>query len=232
MSDPAHNGDASGAGSPEPASTRRLSLRRRVQTLDAGEKRAGYITAGATAVVFFALLFPQRNVHPKPHTKPGPLTVVEILAMFLALALLIAIGTAIGRRASLGFALLLTGVAASGLTLILAVPYVGLFIWLIVRAHKTQLAAGVGPAARRRPTSTSSASPSGKARPSPSNQSRSKDVTSRRIARQRPERTTRTAWAPWRRSAEPESSVRRATEPSKRYTPPKRHPGEGRPGKP
>ncbi len=219
MPDPAHNGHGPNENSPVDGATDgdrsdrarrpRPSLSRTVRTLDAKEQRVGYVTAAGTAVVFAALLIPLRNTHPK---NPGPLSILEILFVFLGLAVLIAIGTAMRRRASLGFSLVLTGVATFGMTPILALPYLGVFIWLIVRAHRAQLAAAGNS------TSLDRSSP-GPGRTPPAGSPGARRRRSGEASQ------ARGGWGLWRRRAPEASTVRRAGTQSKRYTPPKRRPG-------
>ncbi len=228
MPDPAHNGHGPNEDSPGDGATDggradrtrrarrpRPSLSRTVRTLDAKEQRAGYVTAAGTAVVYAALLVPLRNTHTK---NPGPLSVLDILFVFLGLAVLIAVGTAMRRRASLGFSLVLTGVAAFGTTPILALPYLGVFVWLIVRAHRAQLAA----AGQSTSLDRSSSGP-GRTPPAASPGARRRGSGGASQARG--------GWGLWKRRAPEASTVRRAETQSKRYTPPKRRPGssQGRP---
>lgn len=176
---------------------------RRVQRIDSRERRMGYAAAIALALVFIVSLAP----HLHEHVTTSQIQPAEGLIIGLSLAALIAIGTAIGRRATLGFSVFLAGFAMLSLgSMLLALPFLAIAGWLVIRGYRAE---------------------HGKdGAPDPASQ-HGKDSANAAKSRVEPAKTKR--FSILKRSHKTKTGSPRANRgqprPNKRYTPPKPKPG-------
>lgn len=150
----------------EPSEERPLTeaeRRRRIHTIDATERRVGYLAAALGVVVAIAfnvghVIHPNEPITATPgkhRSCPSGYRLTELahhtyqcweifprsewverMVILLVLALAILVTVRIGRRAALAFTILITGVASE--TVITALPFLVAGGWLILRAWRTQ----------------------------------------------------------------------------------------------
>ncbi len=120
-----------------------------IDRIDARERRFGY-AAAAGALVFAVMIYAVETSNKHFHPVKNQFSPMTALVVGSAAAILLAVGTRIGRRAVLGFIALFTGFSFmnSG-GLFLALPFLLLAGMLLWRSHKTQRAAATSARASR-----------------------------------------------------------------------------------
>jgi hypothetical protein len=114
-----------------------VSNKWRVDRLDERERRFSFIAAAAAAALGIIIYVVQTSNHHFRLTK-GQLTPQTTLIVGLVAGALLLAATRLGRRAPVGFVALLTGAAFQNTSLLLALPFFALAIWILVRSYKVQ----------------------------------------------------------------------------------------------
>ena len=114
-----------------------ISNKWRVDRLDGRERRFSFIAAAVAAALGIIIYVVQTSNHHFRLAK-GQLTPQTILIVGLVAGVLLVAATRLGRRAPVGFVALLTGAAFQNSSLILALPFFALAIWILIRSYRVQ----------------------------------------------------------------------------------------------
>jgi hypothetical protein len=114
-----------------------ISNKWRVDRLDERERRFAFIAA-AVSVAFGLIFYIAETSNHNFRLAKGQLTPQTTLIIGLVAGALLVATTLLGRRAPVGFVALLTGAGFQNTSLVLALPFFALAIWILVRSYKVQ----------------------------------------------------------------------------------------------
>jgi len=115
-----------------------ISNKWRIDRLDERERRFSFIAA-AVSVALGVIIYVTETSNHNFRLAKGQLTPQTTLIIGLVAGALFVGATLLGRRAPVGFVALLTGAAFQNTSsLVLALPFFALAIWILVRSYKVQ----------------------------------------------------------------------------------------------
>jgi hypothetical protein len=117
--------------------TNAVSTKRKIEGLDAREKRYSLIGAFASFAFGVAVYFEETTDHHFRLAK-GQLTPQTTLLLGILFGVLLVVATVVGRRALIGFVALFAFLAFSASDFVLGLPFLVLAAWLLYRSYTIQ----------------------------------------------------------------------------------------------